>query len=200
MAASKSDGKPANWIQLLPWKGSRKPQNTWKSRLLPDSQCPSRLTVSQLVRKKHNCRIPTQVSARGTQLLGTKGITNRFYLLITAYGIEKGSEIILNATEERLDHWEYLPRAEREHGGLQLPFLTKGHLIVLYLFSMSVSGDSAVLEDPSLSIWQNVRWQQNKLEILTQSFVSWLCLSNSRDGEYIIFIFREVWSREMSSS
>ena len=38
--------------------------------------CPPRLTASQPVRKKHNCRIPTQVSSRGTQFLGTEGIIN----------------------------------------------------------------------------------------------------------------------------
>jgi len=76
---------------------------------------------------------------------------------MAAYCVEKGSEVILNATEESLDHWEYLPWAEGEHDGLQLPFLTEGHLIVQYIFGMSISGDSAVLDDPSFSIWQNVQ-------------------------------------------
>lgn len=76
---------------------------------------------------------------------------------MAAYCVEKGSEVILNATEESLDHREYLPWAEGEHDGLQLPFLTKGHLIVQYIFGMSISGDSAVLDDPSFSIWQNVQ-------------------------------------------
>lgn len=99
---------------------------------------------------------------------------------------------------EGTEDLEHLPWAEGEHDGIELPFLASSHLIVLCTFRVSGSEDtdlnsfSAAVDAPSHSIWQRgYSGEQSKLGILTQLQVSWLILSNYRDGELIIFIFRE---------